>query len=238
MSVIYEPSGRALEYSPLACNLFNGCRHACKYCYCPEIQRKSLEDWTRNPVPRDRILEKLEVNARKISGDKREILFSFMSDPYNSPASATYTRQALLICEANRLRVQVLTKAGCFAVNDFDILSRNGWKFGSTIIFSKESSRREWEPGAPSLQSRVDAVKKAKLENIYCWVSLEPVIYPEQALTVIDRMKDLVDFWKIGKINHYPEIERKTDWKKFISDIKNILPPEKYYIKKDLRKYE
>ena len=35
MSIIYEPSGMAKEYSPYACNLYIGCSHRCKYCYAP-----------------------------------------------------------------------------------------------------------------------------------------------------------------------------------------------------------
>ena len=33
MNVIYEPKGRAREYSELACNLYRGCTHGCRYCY-------------------------------------------------------------------------------------------------------------------------------------------------------------------------------------------------------------
>jgi len=35
MAVIYEPKGMALEYAPLACNLYRGCQHGCRYCYAP-----------------------------------------------------------------------------------------------------------------------------------------------------------------------------------------------------------
>ena len=40
MSVIYEPKGKAREYSPLALNLYLDCSHGCKYCYAPAIQRQ------------------------------------------------------------------------------------------------------------------------------------------------------------------------------------------------------
>ena len=33
MSIIYEPKGKAREYSPLAVNLYRGCSHGCLYCY-------------------------------------------------------------------------------------------------------------------------------------------------------------------------------------------------------------
>ena len=31
MPVIYEPKGKAREYSPYACNLYIGCSHRCQY---------------------------------------------------------------------------------------------------------------------------------------------------------------------------------------------------------------
>lgn len=30
---VYQPNGKAREYSPWACNLYNGCPHNCKYCF-------------------------------------------------------------------------------------------------------------------------------------------------------------------------------------------------------------
>ena len=60
MPVIYEPRGKAREYSELACNLYTGCIHKCKYCYCPAIMRKSLDEWSNNPHARTRILKQLE----------------------------------------------------------------------------------------------------------------------------------------------------------------------------------
>ena len=35
MPIIYEPRGKAAEYSPLAANLYAGCGHGWLYCYAP-----------------------------------------------------------------------------------------------------------------------------------------------------------------------------------------------------------
>jgi DNA repair photolyase len=45
MNVIYQPKGRAREYAPLACNLYMGCTHGCKYCYAPACMHKKPEEW-------------------------------------------------------------------------------------------------------------------------------------------------------------------------------------------------
>ena len=70
MKVIYEPKGKAKEYSPLACNLYTGCSHACLYCYCPKILNKTLKEWSTNPTPRENILRSVERNAQKLYKDK------------------------------------------------------------------------------------------------------------------------------------------------------------------------
>ena len=238
MPVIYETRGKAKEYSELACNLYAGCLHKCKYCYCPAIMRKTLDEWSKYPKARTNILRQLENDAKKMQGEKRQVLFSFMSDPYQDDESAFLTRQALLICEQYKFEnVQILTKAGFRAVNDFDILKRNKWLFGSTIIFRDDKIRAEWETNAPSIESRYEAVKKAHRDGIYTWISVEPVIDPDQALMVISDLIEYVDFWKIGKLNYSKYIEDKIDWKNFYYSAKKILSNRQVYWKKDLLKY-
>jgi DNA repair photolyase len=113
MNVIYEPKGRAREYSELACNLYRGCTHGCRYCYAPSCMRTTGEKWHEASAPRRNVLQNLEKDAKKLHGDKRCILFCFLSDPYQ-PLERTerLTRQSLEIVVKNGLNSQVLTK-GC-----------------------------------------------------------------------------------------------------------------------------
>lgn len=240
-SIIYEPSGKAREYSELAANFYTGCSHKCKYCYCPSILRKSLDDWGDNPHARTNVLKQFERDAQKATSEmkEKELLFSFMSDCYQSEESAFLTRQALQIASFYGFKkLSILTKAGFRAVKDFDIFMDNPeWKFGSTIIMRNEDLRKEWEPGAPSIQSRYEAVKLAHEKGIYTWVSIEPVVDPQEALNVISDIKPYVSFWKVGKLNHMVEVEKTIDWGKFYKDVTSELHGCKYLIKNDLLKY-
>jgi len=76
-------------------------------------------------------------------------------------------------------------------------------------------------------------------EGIFTWVSLEPVINPDQALAVIHMAHPYVNFWKVGKLNHMKEYERTVDWGKFLFDAETLLTKlgAKYYIKNDLRAF-
>ena len=109
---------------------------------------------------------------------------------------------------------------------------------GITLSFINDASRREWEPMASSVQSRLRILRKAHEMGIYTWVSMEPVIIPEEALAVIRKAHNYVNFWKVGKLNHNKEVERSVDWPKFRDDAIALLESFecKYYIKEDLRK--
>ena len=81
MSVIYEPKGKAREYSPLACNLYKGCAHGCIYCYAPSATYTDRKTFSDNPQPRKNILQQLEKDASKFTRDPRSILLCFTCDP-------------------------------------------------------------------------------------------------------------------------------------------------------------
>lgn len=254
MPVIYEPKGRAREYSPLALNLYTGCVHGCKYCYAPGALRKLRSDFHTNVTPRKDILEKLEKDCKKMAGDPRQILLCFSCDPYQpntledamaygisspgGPLIEDVTRDALLILEKYRMNVTVLTEGGRRAIRDFDILQRNGWAFGTTLSFSTHKSLREWEPEpSANIKSRIEAISLAAALGIKTWVSVEPVFYISEALALMDTYKDIVGHWKVGKLNHCRDIERTIDWTFFLESVESILRGKSYYIKADLEVY-
>ena len=55
MRVVYEPKGRAREYSELACNLYRGCVHGCRYCYAPACMRTTGEKWHARAEARPKV---------------------------------------------------------------------------------------------------------------------------------------------------------------------------------------
>ena len=233
MPVIYEPKGRAREYAPLACNLMTGCVHACRYCYCPAILRKTRAEWAV-PRPRKDVLKQLEREAQARAGDPREILFSFISDPYQTQEAAELTRAALEICGKYARRVTVLTKNGSLAAWDFKYLASHHWSFGSTVCFLDERLRAYWEPCAPTISGRLSAIREAHEHGIRTWVSVEPVVDAEAALEVMRVLWPVVDYWKVGKINHDRATEAATDWRAFLLEARAILAGSDVYWKRDL----
>lgn len=244
MRVIYEPKGRAREYSPLACNLYIGCTHGCKYCYAPACMRKTAVEWHSNAKPRSsNILELFEKDCQKLSGkhsddDDRRVLFCFLSDPYQPLEKELHlTRKGIAIASKYGIKVDVLTKGDPAIIEqDLQLMKDCDVHLGITLSFSKDASRLEWEPNASSVQSRLTLLQRAHEMGIYTWVSLEPVIFPLEALEVIRRGHQYVDYWKVGKLNHDKKVESKVDWQKFREDVVTLLDSYccKYYIKDDL----
>ena len=104
-----------------------------------------------------------------------------------------------MLIEHNR-PFTVLTKGGLRAEDDFKLLqSYPKSRFGTSLYFINQNDADEWEPGAASVSDRITAIKHAHDRDIPTWVSLEPVIDPEQAIEIIQILHPFVDHWKDGR---------------------------------------
>lgn len=244
MELIYETKGKAGEYAPLGVDLYTGCLHRCAYCYVPEDEKVPAHRFHRQCQPRSGVLRALctdldELDAR---GDKRLILLSFGCDPYPpAPCDSSLTRAALEQLRDRRRPYTVLTKGGTRAVRDFDLLESSVTaSFGTTLVFTDQPTADAWEPGAASLADRVAALKTAHQRGIATWVSIEPVVVPEQAIDLVRRYHTIVDHWKVGKLNYCPDIEAQVDWRRFRDDITRTFRSvdADFYLKKSLTELE
>jgi len=236
--VIYEPKGKALEYSPLALNLFDGCPHGCTYCYAPlarHIDRKRFHD---SVTPRKNIIERIRKDCAKLkdAGEDRKILMCFTCDPYpnNRPDLHKITREALEVLAEHGMKVAVLTKGGKAVLGDLPLFMMNGWSLGVTLVYGDSDKAAECEPLAAQPAERMATIIKAHNAGIDTFVSLEPVIDPAAAITIIKTIKSHVNLWKIGPLNYNKAAIDGVDWRSFVDDIRKELPPERYYLKKEL----
>jgi len=234
---IYYPKGRAAEYSTLALNLYRGCGHKCTYCYCSSILQMPDEEFQK-PEPRKDIIPNIQKGAANLraSGKIEPVLLCFTCDPYQ-PIDSEFklTRQAIEILHYYGIPVQILTKAGLAATRDLDLLGHDV-RFAVTVSFSNEEVSWKWEPKAAPRSERIATLHGAKRDGIPTWASLEPVIDPAQSLEIIRMTHDVVDLFKVGKLNYHP-LARRINWKKFAQDAIKTLKQYncQYYLKQDLR---
>ena len=240
MSKIYEPKGRAREYSPLALNLYKGCTHGCQYCYVPRMFKKWNPGYDHAQCTPQVDYDELEKSAAKLQGCGKQILLSFTGDPYCG-IDNTPTRKALEILNRYQHHVAILTKGGLRCVDDIPLFKQfgNRIKVGATLTFDNIKDSKEWEPGGALPLSRIEALKFLHEEGITTWASFEPVIIPEQSLHLLEMAAPYLSHCKIGKLNNYNGLDAKIDWAKFIRESvaicrKHNLP---FYVKEDLNRW-
>ena len=232
MGIIYSPRGRAREYSPLALNIYTGCDHGCKYCYGKLMWQG--KNWT---TPRLRDLKGLEREVERLDKDK-QVLLCFMGDPYcHLESENMQTRKVLELFLDYQVPTAILTKGGKRCLRDLDLfLDFEAVKVGATLTLIEEKDSLDWESNAALPGDRIETLRILHEQGIMTWVSLEPVIDPEQTLDLIDRTHEFVDHYKVGKMNHY---KSGIDWKTFgLQAIERLNEYGKdFYIKEDLAKY-
>jgi DNA repair photolyase len=238
MSIIYEPKGKAREYSPLSCNLYTGCNHGCVYCYAPGIRRMSREDYAKVHQRRN-VLQEFEKDCKKYTYSRLPVLFCFMTDPYNDvEKELRITRDALKLCLKYKIPVQLLTKS-IDILNDIDVIKKfkNHIYAGMTITTDNDKDSLAWEPGASLPDERLKVMKKLNRESVPTWASFEPVFLPEQSLIMIEKTLPYIDVYKLGKINNYNEIDKTINWNEYLGNALEILRAanKKIYVKHDLR---
>lgn len=240
MSVIYEPKGKAREYSPLALNLYLDCSHGCKYCYAPAILRKG-EGYYKVASPRNNIIKMLEKDLER-NAPKSQVLLSFIGDVYSQTSDENLTtRQALSLLSKYHVPTAILTKGGKRCLKDVDIFKSFGEHFqiGYTLTFMDEKKSLEWEPGAAIPEERLQVLKELHDNGLQTFVSCEPVIEPEETLKLIERTitDNSVDIYKVGKLNNYRGLDKTIDWTDFLQKALEMIrgAGKRVYVKQDLR---
>lgn len=242
MAAIYQPSGAAREYSPLAMNYIKGCDHGCVYCYVPKMMKRFDAGYVHSNVymkEEKALLNEIRLSCKKHQDSPKQVFLSFLTDPYSHFNNNTkLTRRVLELLLAHRIPVSILSKGGFNVLQDLDIIKQFGpnIQVGGSLTFTNDADSLKWEKNAALPQERFEALRILHENGVRTWVSMEPVIYPEQSLEIMELTAPYVDSYKIGKLNHFPKHEEKFDWTRFLNDSIGIMRKRDklFYIKNDL----
>lgn len=239
-NLIYQPKGKALEYAPLACNVYRGCDHACVYCYAPLATHRERVEFNVPSTRSADFLAKLEKEATKQerANHTGQVLLSFTCDPYQTlDVTEGVTREVITILHRHCFDVAILTKGGERALRDIELLTPRD-AFACTLTTLDDAESLKWEPGAALPADRIATLELMHDAGIPTWVSLEPVFSPEQVYAIIARTAHCTDLYKVGKLNYHP-VSREINWRVFAAEVVRVLQlfDKQYYIKEDLRPF-
>jgi DNA repair photolyase len=159
------------------CNPYVGCSYGCIYCYAMFLpqNRRPRDDWGKWFQAKINALELARKQAPKIAG--QAVYISSVTDPYlPAERGLRLTRGILeeLIPYQPRLLIQT---RGPLVVRDLDVLSRfHSLRVNMSIPTDSEEVRRAFEPKAPPLERRWQALAEVKAAGVATGICVTPML--------------------------------------------------------------
>jgi DNA repair photolyase len=184
-----------------ALNPYVGCAHECAYCYAKFMKRFTghRERWGDFVDVKINATELLaaEVKRKRVG----RVWVSGVCDPYQ-PLEKRYgiTGKCLAILAAGGWPFTVQTKSD-LVLRDIEILKRaKGCEVGFTITTADDSIRKIFEPGAPPVGRRLEALKILHDRGISTFAMIAPIL--PGAAGLVRELKGRVDHVIIDRLNY------------------------------------
>jgi DNA repair photolyase len=187
-------------------NPYIGCQHGCTYCYARFMKRFTghSEPWGQFVDIKSNASELLQREIAKLSPGR--VWISGVCDPYQ-PLEKIYlqTRKCLEILLNHNWPVTIQTKSP-LVVRDMDLMKgRDELEVGLSVTTADDGMRRLFEPHAPPIAERIQAVEQLHLAGIRTFAMIAPMLPGVERLATV--LTGKVDYVLIDRMNyHY------SDW--------------------------
>jgi DNA repair photolyase len=187
---------------PYVVNPYTGCQHGCSYCYARFMKRVTghTEPWGEFV---DVKVNAAELLRQEITNKKRErVWVSGVCDPYQ-PLEEKYrlTRQCLEILARNTWPVIIQTRSP-LVLRDIDILREaRDFEVGFSVTTADDTIRKLFEPGAPPINDRIQALDELHKAGIRTYAMVAPVLPGAEGLAAL--LKGKVDYVLIDRMNYH-----------------------------------
>lgn len=183
-------------------NPYVGCEHACSYCYARFMKRFSghKEPWGEFVDVKINAADLLQVEIIKKKPAK--VWISGVCDPYQ-PLESKYqlTRKCLEILVDNNWPVVIQTRSP-LVLRDIDILRRSGnVEAGFSIPTADDKFRQIFEPHAPAISERINALDELHKAGIRTYAMIAPILPGTKNL--VDALAGKVDYIIIDRMNYH-----------------------------------
>src|SRR5262245_43287486 len=159
------------------CNPYVGCSFGCTYCYAMFLpqNRRPKEEWGRWFQAKINAVELARKQAPKVAG--QALYLSSVTDPYlPAERSLELTRGILEVLVPHQPRLLVQTR-GPLVVRDLDLLRQfASVRVNMSIPTDSEAVRQAFEPKAPPLGRRWEAVRQVKEADVPVGVCVTPML--------------------------------------------------------------
>lgn len=249
-NIIYQPKGKAKEYSPWAANFYNGCSNRCDYCYNRHCQAKALLGKDEPTLKKSLLSEENAIKVFKhelglykdrILKDGKGLFFNFVSDPM-LPETVHVNMACIVHAIQSGVPCVVLTKRADWYYEFEDELKtcKNG-SFTENLQLAKEMIKFGFTlTGCDELehcgqystnQRRMSLMELLHRDGFKVWASIEPVIDVHKSWDMIINIYRYCDELKIGLLSGKKEYT-KEDVKWLVSQVCSLsLPISRVYFK-------
>ena len=173
------------------CNPYVGCSFGCTYCYAMFLpqNRRPKEEWGRWFQAKINAVEIARKQALKVAG--KALYMSSVTDPYlPAERGLELTRGILEALLPHQPRLLIQTR-GPLVVRDLDLLKQFvAVRVNMSIPTDSEETRLTFEPKAPALERRWQAIAQVRAAGIPAGICVTPMLPLSDPATFIQRLVD------------------------------------------------
>jgi DNA repair photolyase len=174
------------------CNPYVGCSFGCSYCYAAFLPQNSRprEDWGKWLNAKINAIELARKQAPKVAGQC--VYVSSVTDPYvPAERSLMLTRGILEQLVPHQPRLLIQTR-GPLVVRDVDVLRQfRSVRVNVSIPTDSEEVRKVFEPKAPPLERRWEALRELKAAGIAIGLCVTPMLPLVDPVAFVERIIEL-----------------------------------------------
>jgi DNA repair photolyase len=187
-------------------NPYVGCQHACSYCYARFMKRFTghKEPWGEFVDVKINAADLLQVEIKKRK--KGTVWISGVCDPYQ-PLEAKYklTRKCLEILSQHDWPVVIQTRSP-LVIRDLDVFKdMKDLEVGFSITTADDSIRELFEPYAPPIDKRINALDELHRAGIKTYAMIAPILPGAELLP--KALEGKVDYILVDRMNY-----NHADW--------------------------
>jgi DNA repair photolyase len=174
------------------CNPYVGCSMGCSYCYAAFLPQnpRPREDWGKWLTAKVNAIELARKQSARVAG--QAVYVSSVTDPYvPAERSLLLTRGILEQLVRHQPRLLIQTR-GPLVVRDIDVLARfASLRVNVSIPTDSEEVRQAFEPKAPPLERRWQALEELKAAGLPVGVCVTPMLPLADADGFVERIAAL-----------------------------------------------